>query len=119
MGPMRGHLIVASGFLALALAAGALWAGLAGEGAERARPGDRLLVWVGEPAAAPGLIAASGQRPVDALLGGRLWVFAADGPLSAPALRDAGARAVLAQPTGALIGLGGCGPVFLPRAPNP
>lgn len=112
---MGRHLTVMGAFLALTLGAAALWLALAGLGAERAEPGQRLLVWLPAPEAGPAMVAASGHRPIDALAGGRLWIVAAEGPGSARILRGAGAALVLAQPMAGVVGLGGCGPIPLPR----
>lgn len=110
---MIRHLTVLfSALLALAMV-GAAWIALTSRGADRARADDRLLVWLGDAGtrdrtSAFLMLASSGVTPIDAKLGGRLWVVAASGPDSAARMRQAGAAAVMAQPLASAISLGGC-----------
>lgn len=92
---------------------GGVWIGLMSQGGDRVAADERLLVWLGDrgardQAAAFQMLAGQGVTPIDAKLGGRLWVVAASGPDSAERIRDAGAWAVLAQPMASAISLGGC-----------
>lgn len=114
---MMRHLAVLLSTVIALVILGAVWVALTSRGADRARPDDRLLVWLGEAGARSQpaaflMLAGTGVVPIDAKLGGRLWVVAAAGPDSAERIRQVGAGAVVAQPMASAISLGGCAGVL-------